>query len=132
MYISKLRISFNTTTMTSLGFIAPPLKFSSPPNLIFLLRSPLLLFWSESFRCLPKICGGGAATMIDSNVINSSGRSSMYIRKSVVPRIWNLEKPQHYLDILMNTSYTKPLRRTKFQTLPKVLSSVTVQAVPGL
>ena len=30
------RISFNRTTMTSLGFIAPPaLKFSSPPNLIF-------------------------------------------------------------------------------------------------
>ena len=36
------RISFNTTIMTSLGFIAPPLlKFSSPPpKFNFLLRSP--------------------------------------------------------------------------------------------
>ena len=29
------RISFNTTNMTSLGFIAPP-----PPQIKFLLRSP--------------------------------------------------------------------------------------------
>ena len=34
-------ISFNTTTMTSLGFIAPPLKLSSPPfpSLIYLNKS---------------------------------------------------------------------------------------------
>ena len=34
------RISFNTTTMTSLGFIGPPLNLASPPKFNFLLRSP--------------------------------------------------------------------------------------------
>ena len=54
------RISFNTSTMTSLGFI-DPLKFSSPPlNLIF-CSCPPELFWSENLGP-PKI-GGGAATM---------------------------------------------------------------------
>ena len=52
--------SFNTTTMTSLGFIGPPpkkilglpLNLAPPPNLIF-------LFWSEIFRSPPpKIRGG--------------------------------------------------------------------------
>ena len=33
------RISFNTTTMTSLGFIGPP-KIQLPPKFNFLLRSP--------------------------------------------------------------------------------------------
>ena len=51
------RISFNTTTMASLGFIAPPPKILGPPlNLAtpkfnFLLRSPPpQLFWSKIFR----------------------------------------------------------------------------------
>ena len=40
------RISFNTTTMASLGFIGPPLKFSSPPNLIFYCsQSNWLVHW---------------------------------------------------------------------------------------
>ena len=51
------RISFNTTIMTSLGFIGPPLKFSSPQNLIF-CSGPPQLFWSEIFRFPPKIRGG--------------------------------------------------------------------------
>ena len=34
------RISFNTTTMASLGFIAPPKNFRSPPNLIFCSGPP--------------------------------------------------------------------------------------------
>ena len=34
------RTSFNTTAMASLGFIGPPLKFSSPPKFNFLVRSP--------------------------------------------------------------------------------------------
>ena len=55
-------ISFNTTTMTSLGFIDPPKILGPPLNLAppkfnFLLRSPQL-FWSEIFRSLPKIGGG--------------------------------------------------------------------------
>ena len=33
------RISFNTTTMTSLGFRGPPLNLA-PPKFIFLLSSP--------------------------------------------------------------------------------------------
>ena len=45
------RISFNTTTMASLGFIATPKKFN------FLLRSPPQLFWSEIFRS-PRKLGG--------------------------------------------------------------------------
>ena len=59
------RIYFNTTTMASLGFIAPPLKFQVPPNLIFCSGPPPpppQLFWSEIFRPPPpKI--RGAATM---------------------------------------------------------------------
>ena len=57
------RISFNTTTMTSLGFIGlpkilgPPLNLA-PPKFNFLLRSPKL-FWFEIFRSPPKIRGGG-------------------------------------------------------------------------
>ena len=58
-------ISFNTTTMTSLGFIDPPKILGPPLNLAppkfnFLLRSPQL-FWSEIFRSPLKL--GGAATM---------------------------------------------------------------------
>ena len=41
------RISFNTSTMTSLGFIGPPKVLGpplnlAPPKFIFLLRSPPL------------------------------------------------------------------------------------------
>ena len=56
------RISFNTTTMASWGFIgppkilAPPLKFSSLPNLICCSGLPQL-FWSKIFRSTPKIRG---------------------------------------------------------------------------
>ena len=67
------RISFTTTTMTSLGFIgplpvpkilAPSLNLAPPPNLIF-CSGPPQLFWSEMFWCPPplKLEGGGAATM---------------------------------------------------------------------
>ena len=56
----RKRIPFNTTTMTSSRFIAP-LKFSSHPNLIFLLRAPKL-FCSEIFRSPPII--RGATTML--------------------------------------------------------------------
>ena len=42
------RIYFNTTTMTSLGFIGPPSNLT-PAKYNFLLRSPQL-FWSEIFR----------------------------------------------------------------------------------
>ena len=58
------RISFNTTTMTSLGFIGlpkilgPPLNLA-PPKFNFLLRSPLpQLFWSEIFRSPLKLGEG--------------------------------------------------------------------------
>ena len=49
-------ISFNTTTMISLGFIArpkilgPPLNLATPTNLIF-CSGPPQLFWSEIFSC---------------------------------------------------------------------------------
>ena len=59
------RISFNTTTMTSLELIHP-LYFSYPPspNLIFRSGPHPQLFWAEMFILLPKIGGGGgAATM---------------------------------------------------------------------
>ena len=63
-------ISFSTTTMTSLGFIPPPvpkilgspLNLAPPPSkfFFFLLRSsPLQLLWSEIFRYSPKISGEG-------------------------------------------------------------------------
>ena len=58
------RISFNTTTMASLGFIGPPkhfrspLKFSSPTKFSFLFRSPQL-FWSQIFRSPSTIMGVG-------------------------------------------------------------------------
>ena len=47
------RISFNTTTMASLGFIAPP----PPPNLIFCSGPPPQLFWPEIFRSPLKLGG---------------------------------------------------------------------------
>ena len=56
-------ISFNTTAMTSLWFIGhplknfrSPLKFSSLPKFIFLLRSRQLC-WSEIFRSPLKLGG---------------------------------------------------------------------------
>ena len=53
------RISFNTTTMTSLGFVGPPLNLAPPPpNLFFCSGPPPQLFWSEIFRTPPKIGGG--------------------------------------------------------------------------
>ena len=64
------RISFNTTTVTSLGFIGPlenfscPLKFSSPPNFNSLLRSPPNYFGLK-FLGLPLKLGGRAATMLN-------------------------------------------------------------------
>ena len=57
------RISFNTMTMASLGFIGlpkilgPPLNLASP-QIYFLLRSPHL-FWSEIFRSPPPKFKGG-------------------------------------------------------------------------
>ena len=64
MYINlKLKhktISFNTTTMASLGFIGPPKILGPPLNVIFCSGTPQL-FWSEIFRSSPKI--RGAATM---------------------------------------------------------------------
>ena len=51
------RISFNTTTMTSLGFIGPP-KIQLSPKFNFLLESPQL-FWSGIVRSPPEIEGGG-------------------------------------------------------------------------
>ena len=62
------RISFNTTTMASLGFIAPPPKILGPPlNLAtpkfnFLLRSPPPNYFGLKFLGSPKI--RGAATMM--------------------------------------------------------------------
>ena len=56
------RISFNTTTMTSLEFIGPPkilgppFKFSSPSNLIFCSFPPN--YFGLKFL-------GGAATMVE-------------------------------------------------------------------
>ena len=53
------RISFNTTTMASLGFIGPPLNLAlpnlppPPPKFNFLLKSFPQLFWSEIFRSPP-------------------------------------------------------------------------------
>ena len=74
------RISFNTTTMTSLGFIAsapkilgPPLNLA-PPKFNFLLRSPPppQLFWSEMFRSPPplKIGGGGEGLLPCNHLLN--------------------------------------------------------------
>ena len=80
------RISFNTMTMASLGFIGPtkmlgppppPLKFSSPPpplqtkckfNFLFVqLRGSLQLFcfWSEILRSPLKLGGGYHACPLD-------------------------------------------------------------------
>ena len=61
------RISFNTMTMASLGFIGLPKILGSPlnlapPQIYFLLRSPHL-FWSEIFRSPPTLNLRGAATM---------------------------------------------------------------------
>ena len=57
------RISFNKTTMVSLGFIAPALKFSSPPpkKIKFFAQVPLNYFGLKFLG--PPLKLGGAATM---------------------------------------------------------------------
>ena len=50
------RISFNTTTMASVGFISPP-KIQLPLNSIFCSGPPPQLFWSEMFRFPLKLGG---------------------------------------------------------------------------
>ena len=63
------RISFNTTTMASLGFTAPPkilgpsLKFRTP-QIEFFAQIPPQLFWSEIFRSPLKLGGGGGLLAI--------------------------------------------------------------------
>ena len=58
--IKHERISFNATTMASLGFIGPPLNLAPtpppPPNLIF-CSDPPQLFCSEIFRSSLKLGG---------------------------------------------------------------------------
>ena len=65
------RISFNTTSMASLGFIGT-LKFSPPPPNLLFCSGPSQLFWSKIFRS-PPLKLGGAATMDnpdDSELLN--------------------------------------------------------------
>ena len=91
-------ISFNTTTMTSLGFIAPSptLKFSSLPKINFLLRSPSpQLFWSEIFRSTPKIRGWGV-TMVTPHfsrklihLLNVTGKILTCQNLNLIPSGWN-------------------------------------------
>ena len=58
------RISFNTTSMTSLGFIGapnilgPPLNLAPPPNLIFCSGPPPNYFGLNFLGHFPKIRGG--------------------------------------------------------------------------
>ena len=51
------RISFNPTTMTSLGFIGLPLNLA-PPKFNFLLRSPPTNYFGLKFLDPPKMGGG--------------------------------------------------------------------------
>ena len=72
-------ISFNTTTMTSLGFIAP-----SPPKFNFLLRSPPSpqLFWSEIFRSPLKLERGAAIMVAQNNIgLKHSAVPSLQVSK---------------------------------------------------
>ena len=80
------RISFNTTTMASLGFIGPP-KILEP-------QVPLL-FSFEIFRSSPpKIRGGGADTMFSnqkcSNWKPASALNSKKIDFYIVLHFWHL------------------------------------------
>ena len=50
-------ISFNTTTMTSLGFIAPPLKFSPSPQIQFFTQA-LPNYFRLKFLGAPLKLGG--------------------------------------------------------------------------
>ena len=67
------RISFNTTTMISLGFIGPPPSLSlappPPPNLVFSSGpppSPIILVLN--FRFTPLKLGGGGGGLLPWNV----------------------------------------------------------------
>ena len=63
------RISFNTTTMASLGFIGPP------PNLIFCSDHPQL-FWSEIFRSPLKL--GGLLPCLSYRIVLKSNHKHIY------------------------------------------------------
>ena len=66
------RISFNTTSMASLGFIAAPLKFSSPPQIYFFAQVHPNYF-GVKFLGPPPPKFWGAATMDnpdDSELLN--------------------------------------------------------------
>ena len=55
------RTSFNTTTMTSLGLVGPPLNLA-PPQIHFFAQVPPNYFGLK-FLGPPLKLGGGAATM---------------------------------------------------------------------
>ena len=69
------RISFNTTTVASLGFIGPPLNSAPPPIFIFLLRSPAPNYFGLKSLGPTLIlgAGGGAATMLGQYLTLTSG-----------------------------------------------------------
>ena len=58
------RISFNTTNMTSLWFIGPPLNLAPPPNLIFCSGPPPNYFGLKFLGPPLKLRGGAAAMRI--------------------------------------------------------------------
>ena len=52
------RISFNTTTMTSLGFVGPPLNLAPPPPNLFFCSGPPPNYFGLKFLGPPLKLGG--------------------------------------------------------------------------
>ena len=89
------RISFNTTTMASLGFIDLALKSSSVPQKLIFYSGPLQFFWSEILRSSPKIrgwCCYHGYTILFQNIDTSTscnGKNLNYQNLNLISSGWN-------------------------------------------
>ena len=112
-------IFFNTTTMTSLGFIAPPplkflvpLEFNSPPKLIFCSGPPPNYFGLKFLGPLLKL-GGGDATMATPyfsknliHLLNVTGKILTCQNLNLISSGWN-------------TKFFMQLKSTQYLPLPR-------------
>ena len=109
------RISFKTTTMTSLEFIAslPSLKFSSPSKWTFCSGPPSANYFCLKFLGPPLKLGGGTATMATPyfskkviHLLNVTGKILTCQKLNLISSGWN-------------TKFFMQLKSTQYLPLPR-------------